>query len=95
MIAVVKIAYRLGESSKILSATFMFLVTSNAKQLVLKSTVINLLSRKYESRESNKAANEMITVIKSIFSHPFKVIISKVFIVSKGDSHDKKYNFEY
>ena len=34
---------------------------------------------------SNKAANEMITVIKSIFSHPFKVIISKVFIVSKGE----------
>ena len=85
MIAVVKIAYRLGESSKILSAAFMFFVASNAKQLVSKSTVINLLSRKYESRESNKAANEMITVIKSIFSPPFKVIISKVFIVSKGE----------
>ena len=63
----------------------MFFVTSNAKQLVSKSTVINLLSRKYESRESNKAANEMITGIKSIFSPPFKVIISKVFIVSKGE----------
>ena len=88
MIAVVKIAYRLGESSKILSAVFMFFVTSNAKQLVLKSTVINLLSRKYQSRESNKAANEMIIVIKSIFSHPFKVIISKVFIVSKGDIYE-------
>ena len=35
MIAVVKIAYRLGESSKILSAAFMFFVTSNAKQLLI------------------------------------------------------------